>query len=162
MGIKDENMKNDIARLVEFESTIVSHPLKKRPDYKEIQNAYEKKQELEIQVRLSREEVKKAREGQFTEELKARERVLRRMQYMDGEGTITAKGRIACEIQAADEILLTEMLLSGVFRTLQPPDAAALLSCFIFEEKTDKTPPLDAELTSAYQTLLVRNFILLI
>ncbi|KAF1586315.1 UNVERIFIED_CONTAM: Exosome RNA helicase MTR4, partial [Eudyptes robustus] len=86
------------------------------------------------QLRIAREEIKKVRGGQFTDELRARERVLRRLQYVDSYGQITAKGRIACEISAADEILLTEMILSGVFKEMQPPDAAALLSCFVFEE----------------------------
>jgi ATP-dependent RNA helicase DOB1 len=64
-------------------------------------------------------------------------------------------GRIACEISAADEILLTEMLLTGVFGDMTSADAAALLSCFVFEEKTDKMPKLDDKLQQAFNTLVV-------
>jgi superfamily II RNA helicase len=47
------------------------------------------------------------------------------------------------------------MLLTGVFTGMTSPDAAALLSCFVFEEKTDKKPNLDDKLQQAFNTLLV-------
>ncbi|CAD5208438.1 unnamed protein product [Bursaphelenchus xylophilus] len=154
MGVKDQNVLKDIEKLKDMEARIADHPLRKREDFAEIQAAYNRKVELTEQLRIAREEIKKVRGGQFTDELRARERVLRRLQYVDSYGQITAKGRIACEISAADEILLTEMILSGVFKEMQPPDAAALLSCFVFEEKTDKTPPLDDQLQGAFKTLI--------
>ena len=44
-------------------------------------------------------------------------------------------GLVACEICAADELLLTEMLFNGVFTSITPEKCCALLSCFIFDEK---------------------------
>jgi len=44
-------------------------------------------------------------------------------------------GRVACEISAADELLLTELILGGVFNSLTASQTCALLSCFVFDEK---------------------------
>lgn len=49
--------------------------------------------------------------------------------------SLTFQGRVACEISSADELMLTEMLFSGIFTELSPQHMAALLSCFVFEEK---------------------------
>ncbi|VDK55561.1 unnamed protein product [Gongylonema pulchrum] len=49
------------------------------------------------------------------------------------------KGRVACEISAADELVLTEMMFGGVFTELDASQMAALLSCFVFEEKASAT-----------------------
>lgn len=48
------------------------------------------------------------------------------------------KGRVACEISTGDELLLTEMIFGGVFNTLEPEHVAALLSCFVFQEKVSR------------------------
>ncbi|CAD5205733.1 unnamed protein product [Bursaphelenchus okinawaensis] len=154
MGIKDDNMLKDLDKLKAMEARIASNPLLQRSDYGEIKATYERKAQLADEVERIKEEINKVRGGQFTEELRARERVLQRMQYVDSYGSITGKGRIACEISAADEILLTEMILSGVFKEMDPQDAAALLSCFVFEEKTDKQPDLDEKLKNAFKTLV--------
>lgn len=42
---------------------------------------------------------------------------------------------MACELSSADELLLTEMIFTGVFTELTPQSAAALLSCMVFQEK---------------------------
>ena len=48
-------------------------------------------------------------------------------------------GRVACEISAADELLLTELVFNGVFNTLSPAQCCALLCCFVFDEKVSIT-----------------------
>lgn len=48
---------------------------------------------------------------------------------------MSLKGRVACEISTGDELLLTEMIFNGVFNPLTPEQCAALLSCFVFQEK---------------------------
>ena len=42
---------------------------------------------------------------------------------------------MACEISTGDELMLTEMMFGGVFNPLSPEHCAALLACFIFDEK---------------------------
>ncbi|KAI6202635.1 DNA RNA helicase and DSH domain containing protein [Aphelenchoides fujianensis] len=153
MGIENRDLKTSLEQWAKMESEIKNHPLRKREDFQDIYATYERKAELHKQVKAVQAEIQKIKHGQFNEELEARQRVLRRIQYVDSAGQITSKGRIACEISAADEIVLTEMLLSGVFNEMSKEDAAALLSCFVFEEKVSKMPTLDDRLTSALNTL---------
>ncbi len=44
--------------------------------------------------------------------------------YVDAEGLVTLKGRVAAEVQSADELLLTELLFTGVFQARAPGPAA--------------------------------------
>ena len=73
-------------------------------------------QMLAEKVRLARKEVKAAQNLILQAELKARRRVLRRLGYVDSDGVVTVKGRAAAEIQSADELVLTELMFSGVFK----------------------------------------------
>jgi ATP-dependent RNA helicase DOB1 len=81
------------------------------------------------------------------DELKCRKRVLRRLGYCTASDVIEIKGRVACEITSGDELLLTEMLFNGVFNELNVYQINALLSCFVFEEKTKQMPKLTEELS---------------
>ena len=69
------------------------------------------------------------------DELKCRKRVLRRLGYTTAADVIELKGRVACEISAGDELMLTEMLFNGVFNELSVEQTVSLLSCFVFAER---------------------------
>lgn len=45
------------------------------------------------------------------------------------------KGKVACEISSADELTLTELMLSGTFRNIKVEEMVSLLSCFVWQEK---------------------------
>jgi ATP-dependent RNA helicase DOB1 len=51
------------------------------------------------------------------------------------EDVIETKGRVACEISAGDEILITELMFAGFFNELSVEQIVAILSTLIFEEK---------------------------
>ena len=57
--------------------------------------------------------------------------VLRRLGHVDGNGLVLTKGRAACEIDAADELLTTELMFNGVFSKLDKHQIVALASCLI-------------------------------
>lgn len=44
---------------------------------------------------------------------------------------------MAAGIQSADELVLTEMIFNGAFNSLSPEQCVALLSAFIWTEKSD-------------------------
>lgn len=73
----------------------------------------------------------------LSDELKHRQRVLRRLGYVDAEGLISVKGRVAADLQTGDELVLTELLFNGTFNSLTPEQAAALCSCFVWQEKSE-------------------------
>jgi len=53
------------------------------------------------------------------------------MDYINKDDVVQTKGRIACEISAGDEIMVTELLISGIFNKLEPEIIAGLLSCLV-------------------------------
>ena len=70
-------------------------------------------------------------------------RVLRRLGLIDDGDVVQAKGRVACEINSADELLLTELIYDGVFIDLTPEQCVAILGSIIFEEKVKYLISLD-------------------
>lgn len=50
---------------------------------------------------------------------------------MDGNGLVLTKGRAACEIDTADELLTTELMFNGVFTNLDKHELVALCACLI-------------------------------
>jgi ATP-dependent RNA helicase DOB1 len=61
---------------------------------------------------------------------------------------VQLKARVACEISTGDELMLSELLFNRFFNDLTPEQCAAVLSCFVFEEKVNdaNAPPLPPEL----------------
>lgn len=53
------------------------------------------------------------------------------MDYINKEDVVQTKGRIACEISAGDELIVTELLVSGIFNKLDPETIAGVLSSLV-------------------------------
>ena len=97
--------------------------------------------------------------------------VLKELKYIDENSTVLLKGRVACEVRAglalieieahkepqinsASELILTELILENTFATYQPEEVVALLSCFVFQEKTDVEPVLPPKLEEGRDAIL--------
>ncbi len=65
-----------------------------------------------------------------------RMKVLRRLGHIDGEDVVQLKGRAACELDTADELLATELMFNGVFQNLDAHHLVALVSCLVPVENT--------------------------
>lgn len=87
------------------------------------------------------------------DELKSRKRVLRRLGFVSEADVVMQKGRVACEISTGDELLLTELIFSGVFNTLDAASCAALASTFVFQEKSDTPAQIPEALVQPLQAL---------
>ncbi|CAH2314448.1 helicase SKI2W [Pelobates cultripes] len=74
-------------------------------------------------------------------EYQQRIKVLRTLQYIDDGGAVQLKGRVACEV-SSHELLVTELVLDGALSPLNPEEIAALLSCLVFQHKTQCEPRL--------------------
>ncbi|CAO3643994.1 unnamed protein product [Cunninghamella blakesleeana] len=81
-------------------------------------------------------------------------KVLQQLNYIDEQGTVQLKGRVACEINSADELLLTELVLDNVFAEFEPAEVVAILSCFVFQERGASEPKLTPKLTKAKEIVL--------
>ncbi|CAO3595288.1 unnamed protein product [Absidia cylindrospora] len=80
--------------------------------------------------------------------------VLQQLNYIDDQGTVQLKGRVACEINSADELLLTELVLDNVFADFEPAEVVALLSAFVFQERNASEPRLTPKLTKGKDIIL--------
>lgn len=105
------------------------------PALKELYEKYELKVEISSKIKDLKKNLNSAEAVLQMDELKCRRRVLRRLGYCSDADVIQVKGRVACEISAGDELLLTEMMFNGVFNDLTIEQTCALLSCFTFGEK---------------------------
>ena len=118
-----------------MENKMFASPLHKDPRLPELYTLYEKKENSKSHIRELKKKVQATHDVLQMEELKCRKRVLRRLGFTSQDDIVDMKGRVACEISTGDELLLTELIFNGVFNGLSPEQCAAVLSCFVFDEK---------------------------
>ena len=80
--------------------------------------------------------------------------VLKDLGFVDEGSRVELKGKVACEIHSADELVLTELILENVLADFEPQEIVALLSAFVFQEKTESTPTLTAHLEKGRDTII--------
>lgn len=80
--------------------------------------------------------------------------VLRDLDFIDAHDRVSLKGKVACEIHSADELVLTELILENVLADYTPEEIVALLSSFVFQEKTDVTSTLTPALDRGVATIV--------
>ncbi|CAH1637688.1 unnamed protein product [Spodoptera littoralis] len=97
--------------------------------------------------------------------------VLRELSYIDEHDSVILKGRVACGM-GTNELIISELVFRNVFTDKTPAEIAALLSCFVFQARTqvenqltDKLAEgvkaieqIDAELTAIESKYLVGQF----
>lgn len=135
MKIKDENFLQLVQKVEVLESKLATNPLVNSPRLPELYNQYTAKVALGQEADALRQQIKDAQAILQMDELKNRKRVLRKLGFTTPSDIVDLKGRVACEISTGDELLLTELIFNGTFSKLTPEQCAALLSCFVFDEK---------------------------
>ena len=90
---------------------------------------------------------------QLLPDYEQRIQVLKDLSFIDDGARILLKGKVACEIHSGDELVLTELILDNVLAEYEPAEIAALLSAFVFQEKTDSEPTLTAKLSKGIKTI---------
>ncbi|XP_064539014.1 exosome RNA helicase MTR4 [Drosophila montana] len=153
MNIKDPEFRQIVDTIAQFEALLEEHPLHKSPELERVHKRYIEKLKLQSELNGLKAELKAARSLLQMDELKYRKRVLRRMGYCKPGDVIEFKGRVACELSSADELLITEMIFNGVFNELSAPQAVALLSCFVCDEKSSEAPKSATELSGPLRAL---------
>ncbi|KAJ2770521.1 Antiviral helicase ski2, partial [Coemansia nantahalensis] len=63
--------------------------------------------------------------------------VLKDLGYVDEMGNVQLKGRVACEMNSADALVMTELILDNTLAQLEPEEIIALLSAFVCSEKVE-------------------------
>ena len=116
------------------------------------------KLDLEAEEAALRKRIKAAQATLMKDELKGMRRVLRRLGHVSEEGVIQNKGRVACEVSTADELLVTELIFSGVLNEMSAQGLAALLSCLVVTEGGgSKDEKGDGACAAAIKTVAMRD-----
>ncbi|KAL8774576.1 MAG: hypothetical protein Q9209_000949 [Squamulea sp. 1 TL-2023] len=91
---------------------------------------------------------------QLLPDYEQRVEVLKDLGFIDASSQVQLKGKVACEIHSADELVLTELILENVLANFEPEEIVALLSAFVFQERTDVEPTLTASLEKGKATII--------
>lgn len=153
MKIDDPVFKECVERIKQLEERLYAHPLHTDKNRAALQAAHERKLEIYEELTQAKAELRKAKSILQMDELKKRKRVLRRLGYCTAADVIELKGRIACELSSADELLLTELIFNGVFNALTSSQSAALVSCFVCDENSTQSSATGEELRGVLRQL---------
>jgi ATP-dependent RNA helicase DOB1 len=74
----------------------------------------------------------------LADDLKRMKRVMRRLGWISRDDIVELKGKVACEVSASDEIVITELLFSGMFAEMSPHEVAAVLTCLVYDESNSQ------------------------
>ena len=136
-----------------LESRLLSNPLHQSPRLPELYDAYAYKMDLSGKIKAVKKQITVALSIMQLDELKCRKRVLRRLGFVNEADVVELKARVACEISTGDELLLSELLFNRFFNELTPEQCAAVLSCFIFEEKSQEASQPKEELARPFREI---------
>ncbi|KIR97761.1 ATP-dependent RNA helicase DOB1 [Cryptococcus deuterogattii 2001/935-1] len=153
MGISDKSFVDLVKKIALLENRLQSLEITKSPELPRLYDLYDRKQKSIQSVKSLKRRINSVHDILQLEELKSRKRVLRRLGFTTADDVVEMKGRVACEISTGDELMLTEMMFGGTFNTLAPEQCAALLSCFVFQEKSEAKVRLKEELAAPLRTL---------
>uniref|UniRef100_A0A7S2Q2C1 Superkiller viralicidic activity 2-like 2 n=1 Tax=Zooxanthella nutricula TaxID=1333877 RepID=A0A7S2Q2C1_9DINO len=159
MNIKDEQLNAALASIADFDERIgasVLHGNAKLPGYLA---AFEKKVKLHASVQDLEKQISQSRFMVMSDDLRAMRRVLRRLEFIDKDGVVQLKGRMACELTSCDEVLMTEIVFQNLFANMEADHIIALCSCLVFDEKCEDPITNVPELVRAYDTIkgIARN-----
>jgi ATP-dependent RNA helicase DOB1 len=139
MQITDDSFKKLLRKIEVLESRLLANPLHLSPMLPSLWDQYSAKVQLTDNVKEKKKAIAKAHSIAQMDELKSRKRVLRRLGFINDAEVVQLKARVACEISSTEghELLLSELLFDRFFNELTPETCAAVLSCFIFDEKVE-------------------------
>ncbi|KAF8640787.1 hypothetical protein AX17_000436 [Amanita inopinata Kibby_2008] len=81
-------------------------------------------------------------------------KVLQELSFIDENSTVLLKGRVACEINSVNELVLTELVLENTLAKYDPEEIVSLLSCFVFQERTDVEPVVPLKLEEGKEAIV--------
>ncbi|KAI5065335.1 hypothetical protein GOP47_0020030 [Adiantum capillus-veneris] len=153
MQVDSSSYKKAVRRLEGIESLIENHTIASSSTLEDRLRSYHKKDELTQSIRAARQDVRAATNLVFKDELKYRRRVLRRLGYATSDDVVELKGKVACEISSADELVLSELIFKGLLKDVSAEQMVALLSCFVWQEKVKSDQKLSEDLSTLYSQL---------
>ncbi|CAE8583613.1 unnamed protein product, partial [Polarella glacialis] len=152
MNIKSEEMTVVLASLADLEKKQKENQFYGQDKLDDYYKCFEKKVKLHGQVSELDKQINQSKFMVMSDDLRAMKRVLRRLDFIDKDGVVQMKGRMACELTSADEILMTEIVFNNVFADMEANHIIALCSCLVFDEKSEDPITNNLELMKAFET----------
>jgi antiviral helicase SKI2 len=90
----------------------------------------------------------------LVQDFENRIKVLTELQYLDEHRTVQLKGRVACEINTCESLILTEFLMDNVIHELTCEETVAVLSTLVFQKRVDQEIKLPGPLILAKDKLI--------
>ena len=145
LGIEEDAFKTLMERARALSERLSHHKLNtdfKAEERLTLIQAHEKKTDLRERARHIREEARSCQTITMKDDLRKMKKVLKRLGHVDANGVIQTKGRSACEINTANELVVVELIFAGVFKSLTVEQCVSLLSCMTYDEpvKDDDDP----------------------
>lgn len=153
MKLRDKALRKLQSRIEEVEGMLAGHRLAAVPGLLQRLALLQEKQALSSQIKLAKKEVKTAQSLVLLDDLRAKQRVLRKLGYTDRDDMLQPKARLAQSIQSADELVLTELVLDGALNQLSPEQICGLCSCFVWTEKNGGNAQISEELQGPVMAL---------
>ncbi|MCO5559779.1 hypothetical protein L7F22_013383 [Adiantum nelumboides] len=153
MQVDSSSYKKAVRRLEGVENLIENHKITSSPTLRDRIKSFHRKHDLTQLIRAARQDVRAATNLVFKDELKYRRRVLRRLGYATSDDVVELKGKVACEISSADELVLSELIFKGLLKDITPEQMVALLSCFVWQERVKSDQKLNEDLSTLYSQL---------
>ncbi|XP_050236549.1 DExH-box ATP-dependent RNA helicase DExH11 [Mercurialis annua] len=79
--------------------------------------------------------------------------VLKEIGCIDADLVVQIKGRVACEMNSGEELICTECLFENQLDDLEPEEAVAVMSAFVFQQRNASEPSLTPNLSRAKKRL---------
>ncbi|THD29083.1 Superkiller viralicidic activity 2 2 [Fasciola hepatica] len=138
MHISDPKLKQLAEMAHMLDARIELNPISKRTDAETLIDLFAHRANKLHELKVLQKHLESRDSLVQLDELYARKRLLRRLGFCLEDDVIAFKGRIACEISSGDELMLTELMLDGLFSNLNAPQLAGVLSCFVVEHNASK------------------------
>lgn len=155
MKLESQDYNDVIKRLDKIKHMLEIHPVKQQDEELLVPRlqALQQKMDIKHTCRLLKQDIQKAQGLVLADDLRSRCRVLTRLQYIDKDNIISTKAKTAAEISTGDELVMCELIFSGAFGPLNVDHVAALVSCFIWREKSEARAKVPHEMEGPYGLL---------
>ncbi|KAL4421012.1 hypothetical protein ABPG77_008849 [Micractinium sp. CCAP 211/92] len=161
MGIQDEEVSAALAEAAAIRQQVAANPIWQAEQARWGKGAEEsahlqqlrRKSELLQEGEQIRRRMRASQLTSFRQESKQRTAVLRKLGHVAPDGMVLLKGRAACEIDTADELLTTELMFNGTFGSLDKHELVALVSCLVPVDRSNEQVKLSVQLAKPLSQL---------
>merc|ERR1719436_306296 len=159
MNIKSDGLTTILTGLKDLEKKRNESSLKGNAKLNAYYEAFERRVKLHASVQELDKQINATKFMVMSDDLRAMRRVLRRLEFVNKDGVVQLKGRMACELTSCDEVLMTEIVFQNVFADMEANNIIALCSCLVFDEKSEDPITNNLELMKAFDTIkgIARN-----